>query len=145
MIALVALLAVGCTGTTESDEPVEAESADVDIVGVVWQWTETVTPVETITVDDPSLYTLTLQPDGQAQIQADCNSATTSYTLEDGNITFGPMASTLAECGPDSLYDRYLQDIGAAAIYFMDGADLMIDLQMDSGTMRFVSGGAALQ
>jgi len=146
-LAIVALLATGCTGTTESDEPVEGEAADAgaDITGVIWQWTSTTSPVDVVEPDDPSKYTLVLRPDGQTQVQADCNSATSTFTLDGQSITFGPMASTMAECGPDSLYGRYLKDLGGAAILFMDGEDLMVDLKFDSGTMRFARGGAAQQ
>lgn len=44
---------------------------------------------------------------------------------------------TLAECEPGSLYDQFVRELGAAAIAFLQDADMYIDQQMDSGTMRF--------
>jgi heat shock protein HslJ len=100
--------------------------------------------VEEITVDDPSQYTLTLLSDGTAAINADCNAASTTYQLDGQSITIDePMAMTMAFCGEDSLSDEFVRQVGVAAITFMDGEDLMIDLFADGGTMRFANGGPA--
>jgi hypothetical protein len=40
-------------------------------------------------------------------------------------------------CGPDSQDAEFLKELDAAALYFMDGPNLMIDLFADSGTMTF--------
>jgi heat shock protein HslJ len=112
-----------------------------DITGTVWMWEETTTPTGVTSVDDPEKYTIELLPDGQFRVNADCNSGSGSYTLGDGHVSFefGPM--TLAECEPGSLSDQFIQELNAAAIYFLEGEDLFIDLKFDSGTMRFAPGG----
>ena len=108
-----------------------------DIVGVVWEWQSTQTPVEKVTVDDPGRYTLELGPGGEVFVQADCNRLRGTYTLTDTHITIALMASTRAACPPDSLDDRFLQELSATVIYFTEGEELFLDLQYDSGTMRF--------
>ena len=149
---IVGVILAACSTATETptEEPtavpttpvetIETASLD-DIIDITWQWVETITPVGITTVEDPEKYTLELLPDGQFRITADCNSGSGSYTLEEGHISLeiGPM--TRAECGPDSLDDEFLRDLGAAVIYFLEGANLYFDLMYDSGTMRFVPAG----
>jgi heat shock protein HslJ len=44
---------------------------------------------------------------------------------------------TLVACPPGSLADQFLTNLKGAAIYFFEGDNLLIDLMVDSGTMRF--------
>jgi uncharacterized lipoprotein YbaY len=44
---------------------------------------------------------------------------------------------TLVACPPGSLGDQFMKNLNAAAIYFFEGDNLLIDLMADSGTMRF--------
>jgi heat shock protein HslJ len=117
-----------------------AESPGGDITGIVWKWEQTTTPVDVTTVDDPDAYTIELLPDGRFRFKADCNVGSGTYTLDGSHVSFelGPM--TLAACAPGSLSDQFIKDLSAAAIYFLEGEDLFIDLKFDSGTMRFSSG-----
>jgi heat shock protein HslJ len=124
----------GLAGETDSG------AVGADITGSVWTWEETTTPTSVTSVDDPAKYTIELLPDGQFRVSADCNTGRGSYTMGDGhvNFEFGPM--TLAECEPGSLSDQFIQELSAAAIYFLEGEELFIDLKFDSGTMRFAPG-----
>lgn len=129
---------------TEAAEDTGAESDEgmaLDPVGPTWQWQQTIKNDDTEDVpEDPSSYTLTLNEDGSASVQADCNMVQVSYTLDGSSLSFdmtGP--STLAMCEEGSLDQVFLQQLGAAAIWFEDAGDLMIDLQMDTGTMRFAT------
>ncbi|MBN1316971.1 MAG: META domain-containing protein, partial [Anaerolineales bacterium] len=103
----------------------------------VWQWQESVTPVGSIAVEDPSRYVLEFLPDGAFNITADCNSGSGSYTLADNAITLAVGPMTLAACPEGSLGDRFVRDVNSAAYIFMEDGYLYIDLMMDSGTMRF--------
>ena len=107
------------------------------VIGIVWKWQGTQTPADEVVVDNPDQYTIQFTPDGALQIKADCNAVSGTYAMGDGRveITLGP--TTLAACEPNSLGDRFLKDLGAAAILFFDGDDLMIDMFADGGTMRF--------
>ncbi|MGD9029094.1 MAG: META domain-containing protein [Anaerolineae bacterium] len=115
--------------------------AGADITGTVWMWTETTTPTGVTSVGDPEKYTIELLPDGQFRVRADCNRGSGSYRLRDSHVSFefGPM--TLAECEQGSLSDQFIKELSAAAIYFLEGEALFIDLKFDSGTMRFAPGG----
>jgi heat shock protein HslJ len=122
----------------ESDA--EADDAGSDITGVTWRWEQTTTPVDVIDVDAPERYTIQLMSDGQFHFTADCNTGRGTYTLQGGQLGFeiGPM--TRAACPPGSLSDEFIEELQAAAIYFVEGGELHIDLIYDSGTMRFARG-----
>ena len=90
-------------------EPVAA--GPEDIVGIVWERESFQDQADenNIEVDDPTSYTVTLLPEGQASIKADCNQVNMGYSLEGHSITFvGPGVSTMAFCGEDSLDQQFL-------------------------------------
>jgi hypothetical protein len=62
---------------------------DPDITGITWRWAELVetAPAAQSVVPNPESYTLILQSDGTLNIQADCNVAGGSYTLEGDALT----------------------------------------------------------
>ncbi len=108
-----------------------------DIVDRRWRWVRTTTPVGDVTVSRPEHYTIQFMPTGDFYVLADCNRASGRYTLEGNLIRLELTVVTRAECGPDSLGDDFLRDLGAAVIAFLEGGDLYLDLLYDSGTMRF--------
>lgn len=59
------------------------------------------------------------------------------YTLDGQTIQIEIGRMTKMACPPDSRNDKFLQYLGAAAIYFFQEDELFIDLKMDSGTLRF--------
>ena len=124
---LVVLLLTACGGKNE-------------IVGPTWQWEafQDNADINSITVSDPENYTLTLNKDGTASIQADCNQVTWNYELEDSRLTFdttGP--STLAMCAEDSLDQQYLQRLGTTATFVIEDGKLYLNLFADAGNLVF--------
>ena len=120
-------------------QPPEVENpTNSEITDILWKWQQTaINDDSTTTPDNPDNYTLELMPDGKAAIKADCNNASSSYEIEGSNISFGPIASTRAYCGDESLDTQYLKDLEATIIYFTEEGKLFFDLQYDSGTMKF--------
>lgn len=110
------------------------------LTGTNWQWVSTTTPVEVVTVNDPTRYTILFNADGTAAIQADCNSVAASYTADGGSISIVPGPTTLAACPSDSLGEQFVAELGAVAIYFFQNGELYMDMMADSGTMRFQAG-----
>jgi heat shock protein HslJ len=105
-----------------------------------WQWVQFTDPVSgTQDIADPVAYTVQFQPSGSVYIQADCNRGGGSYTIDDSAISIEITFMTRAMCPPGSLSDQFVQRLNAAAVWFMDGEDLFIDLFADSGTMRFAT------
>jgi heat shock protein HslJ len=62
-----------------------------------------------------------------------------AYTLDEGSLTLQPGPTTLAECGPDSLYDEFLAKLGYVRtyVYLADDGKWVLDLWADAGQMVF--------
>ena len=115
-----------------------AATAGDSITGVVWKWQQTrLGDGQTMLPDDPDRYTIAFQPDGNLAIRADCNRVRGNYTIENTSLAIETTFSTRAMCPPDSLEQTYLKHLNAAAIYFMQEGSLFVDLQADTGTMKF--------
>ena len=122
---LLAIILTTCRGTSE-------------IVGPTWQWEafEDTAGINDITVPDPENYTLTLNQDGTANIQADCNQVTWSFELDGSQLTFdttGP--STLAMCAEDSLDQQFLERLGNTATFVIEDGTLYLNLLADAGRL----------
>lgn len=131
------VLCIPSGGNATSRESASAESSP-ELVGTVWQWDQTLMNNDDIFVPDNSAnYTIQFKPDGTVAIQADCNQAGGTYTLDGSLITIELGPSTMAACPEGSLADRFVAHLSGAAIHFFQGQNLFIDLKFDSGTMRF--------
>jgi uncharacterized lipoprotein YbaY/heat shock protein HslJ len=123
-----------------SSEALEsADRVDSDIVDIVWLWqsfTDTAGQND-IVVPNPEQYRLQLRPGGQFEYQADCNLGSGSYTLEGGSLTLELGPATMAECGPDSLFDQYISLLAQVATYVQEEEILILNLMADGGDMAF--------
>ena len=110
------------------------------VVGPEWHWRETrfSDGTEFVPADD-ARYTLTFSDDGMVHARADCNVANGSYTVSDDEIEIRIGAMTRAYCGPDSLSDTYVQQLGRVSRYSLRGGILLLEFPFDSGTMRFAT------
>jgi len=104
-----------------------------------WQWVSLTTPVESTTVNDPSLYTIQFNADGSAAIRADCNTTSASYTTDENAININMGATTLVACPEGSLDALYLNTLTNVTTYFFEARDLYLELPADGGTMKFTS------
>ncbi len=103
----------------------------------VWKWVKSIdNSGKDWTPANPANYTVQFKPDGTAAIKADCNDASGAYTANNGLLTIqiGPM--TMAACPPPTFSSEFVQQLGRAGSYFFDGNSLIIEWQMDSGSMR---------
>ena len=109
------------------------------LTGTTWGWVSTTTPAGVTAVNDPSRYTILFNEDGSANIKADCNNVSASYTVDGNNISITAGPSTLAACPSDTLDQQYLAGLSGVAIYFFEEGDLYMDMAADAGTMRFTA------
>ena len=89
---------------TESQTPNEIKTVPIsEITNIIWQWAELIeqNPAAQSMVADPENYTLTFWEDSTFSFIADCNSGNGSYTVDNNQIEFGPMMTTLAMCPPE--------------------------------------------
>lgn len=133
--------------TPAAIEPAAAETssaaAAADITGVTWLWESSAGSAEGEgEVPDPARYTLLLNPDGTAAMQADCNRVSGTYTVEGSSLTIVLGATTEAFCGEESLDQQYLQQLASVASYGVAEDKLVLSLEGDGGTMTFGSAAA---
>ena len=89
-------------------------------------------------VDNSSQYTLELLPDGTYIFKADCNQGSGKYILNDNSLTLEPGIMTLAECGPESLSNRYIALLGDVVTFVFDAeGNLVLNLKLDAGNLIF--------
>lgn len=138
LLVLLSITVTGCA-TKPPAQPAERLHAPELIVGMLWGWEETVTPEEIFSSPDPKRFSVRLMPDGKAQITLDCNKGVGSYSLDEGKLSFSPLASTKMACKVqdkplDYHFGRQLQQINS---FFLENGKLYLEMKMDSGTMRF--------
>jgi len=127
------LILLGCAAC------VVPPTEESELLDTVWQLQQIQYNNDTsTTVDSPQNYTVQFLGDGTVAVQADCNRGQGPFTTtEDRQITIGPLATTSAACGPDSIDGEFVQRLSDAAIYFLKDGDLFLDLRADAGTMQF--------
>jgi uncharacterized lipoprotein YbaY len=116
----------------------EAE-ASTEIVGIIWNWEQFLDSAEQndVVVPYPPAYQLELLPDGTFRSKVDCNVVSGSYTLNGASLSLELGPTTMAECGPGSLYNDYLRLLGDVVTYVREGDNLYLNLKMDAGNMKF--------
>jgi heat shock protein HslJ len=80
-------------------------------------------------------FTLLLESEGKARIRVDCNRAFCSYRLDDEDISFGPIASTMAYCGDDSMDTDFMRLMDQ--VHFYTKREGALVLVCDEGELVF--------
>lgn len=127
-------------GTMRFSEPVVPSTED--LIGPVWQWTDTNTANTSTAVPNPAAYSIQFLPDDVAVIIADCNNILAEYTVEDGvlNIQMGP--TTAVFCGEESLDTQFVQGLEAVDGFHLEMEALFLDETTTGNSMRFAVSGA---
>lgn len=102
-----------------------------------WKWVEMISPTETLTVTDPSLYTIRFNNANGFGITADCNIGAGNYTVNGSALTIKDIQSTLVFCGEQSLDQMFTAQLLQAAGYSFEGENLLIQLKGDGGHLKF--------
>ena len=127
----------------------ELETVSVSTIqNISWLWSGLIEtdPSAQSVVPDPENYTLVFQEDNTYAAQADCNQVVGNFAVgEDGNITLQAGPTTLAECGPDSLYTQFLQLLGSVTGFGIQGDQLVLVANQEKAHMQFTNGGAVEQ
>lgn len=134
------LLLIGVSGCSSTDNPTPTLPPDPapSLTDIRWEWISLTTPVEQIDIDAPERYYLEFSGDGKFGGKADCNQLFGQYTAEAHRITLSGIGTTKMLCPPGSHFDRFVRDLGQVAVYsFLDDGDLILELPVDSGTLRF--------
>lgn len=141
LLAIILMSVAACTpneGNQGNSEPFSPTISDITETTWLWERFDDTAGLNDITVDDPSLYTFILKSDGTYSIKADCNLSSGNFILDESSISFEAGPTTLAECGPDSLYHTFLTQMSNVATYVIDGDKLVLNLWADGGNMVFI-------
>ena len=110
------------------------------LTGVVWEWQDVRGGDDSLVAPSrPYEYTLTFMPDGELDILAGCVRTLGAYTVDGPilDLTFDGPART--ECGPGSLAERYLRDLGDVSSHVFRDGNLYLALRTDAGIMAFAA------
>src|SRR5262245_4385490 len=112
-----------------------------DITGTTWRLvsiqTQTPSFSAIVPVEGQANYNVVLNEDGTFSAKADCNQLSGTYTIQgEGILTMTPGPMTLAECGPDSLSDKYIGALGQTSSFTIADDQLTITL-LDDGTLTY--------
>ncbi|EED30548.1 conserved domain protein [gamma proteobacterium NOR5-3] len=147
LIAALLLFTMGFAGAASSEgSGTQTAIADAlsdaplsDLSGTAWQLIR-------ITSMDDSLYqpeadatyTLQFSVDGAISASAGCNRAFGTVSVWDPpKLQLSELASTLAVCGPDSISERYLSDLGWVRSYVYQDHRLYLATMADGSIMEF--------
>jgi para-nitrobenzyl esterase len=71
-------------------------------------------------------------------IQADCNRAMGTYTVDGPTLDLTVGGVTRAQCPPGSLMERFLRDLDDASSHVFRDGHLFLALPVDAGILEFV-------
>ena len=114
LLVILSCLPAGC----DSDDNTPSELI------ALWQLQEFILADGTVTtVDDPAKYTMDFQADGNVNIRTDCNRCNGSYAVDGDNLSFGPLACTIAACLPGSFDGQFQVALSTVSGYeIVDGS-----------------------
>jgi heat shock protein HslJ len=121
------------SGGIPSNQP---SDANVPALHKTWGWEKRVNPSTGAEeqISDPARYTLTFNPDGTYQFQADCNQGSGTYVADDNGairLQAGPV--TLAECGSGSRYQDVINMMQAVQDYRLEESGAVLVLVWPAG------------
>jgi heat shock protein HslJ len=90
-----------------------------------------------LTPDVRSSYTIAFGTDGRLTARIDCNRGSGTWNSSGGSLTFGPLATTRAQCGRASLYDSIVRNWPYIRSYTIRNGHLYLALQADGGSYEF--------
>lgn len=123
--------------TIETPTDESSEATTPNLAGTSWQWVNTSMNDESVTTPTkPEAFILTFAEDGKLSSKTDCNSISSTYTANQGELTFGPLAMTKMFC-QGSQESVYAKALGEVQSYLVNGETLSLALRLDSGIMEF--------
>jgi heat shock protein HslJ len=94
----------------------------------------------TLTPPKPMNYQVAFSAEGTLNIVADCNHASTNYSVDKQRMIIDDKyRSTRAYCGDSSLDQKYLGDLMRVNSWMISGAKLILELNGHAGRMEFRS------
>ena len=104
----------------------------------VWTWVNTTMSDGTVVApQSDGSYGMRFLDSGRVDIFADCNRVVGRFTSRGGNLHLRLGGASDLYCGPDSQSSIFIQDLRSFSDVMLQGNDLFLTLETDSGTMHF--------
>lgn len=144
-ILFASIIGAGTIPAVAQDAAVPSKkspSQESDLAGTFWQLVKIMSMDDSVHVPrDSSLYTLSFNRDGSVQVLADCNRGIGSWTSRsEGQLEFGPVATTRAQCQPGSLSEKFLSQFKWVRSYVMENENLYLATMADGSIIEFERG-----
>ena len=126
------------TAPTTPIAPPAPSASTSSLTQGVWLWVRTAYgDGSVLRSNNPNVYTVAFMSDGRVAIRADCNTGSAAYTVDGTALTIQPGVMTLAACAPDSQDSMFLRDLFQTATFAFEGAQLVLNMRVDTGNMIF--------
>jgi len=108
------------------------------LIGSVWKWVEFMEVGQPqLIIDKPESYTIEFLPDELVMLKADCNDASGTYSVSNGEIEIEVTMMTSAACPEGSLADGFLRLLGDVVSYEVEDEFLYLYNANQTGRMVF--------
>ena len=87
--------------------------------------------------NNPSNYQIAFLANGELSIVADCNRGRGSWIQNRNQLEFSQLISTRAACGPDSLYDRFMNNLNNVRSFVFVNGHIFLATQADGAILEF--------
>ena len=87
--------------------------------------------------EDPSNYLLRFRLDNRLQIEADCNQAGATWTVEEETISLTKLVTTRKLCIQPSLFNRYIMNLNRTVTFELMDNRLILRTSTKSDWMEF--------
>jgi len=116
-----------------------ADTPPLPLPGTGWELVEIASMDDSVArPESDGPYRLVFGVDGSVAVQADCNRAAGSVEVWDPpRLQFAPLATTLALCGPNSLSERFVRELGWVRSYVYEGDHLYLATMADGSIIEF--------
>lgn len=92
-----------------------------------WQLVEIRDINDTVyTPEDPGRYLLRFRLENRLQVEADCNQAGATWTLDDESLSFSNLVSTRKFCTAPSLFNRFIMHLDRVSGIELEGDSLVL-------------------
>jgi heat shock protein HslJ len=131
------------TGTVEGTAEVPAPAAGATAVPQLplagdWVWVNTTMSDGTVLAPaGEERFGMRFLPNGRIDIYAGCNRMVGTYALREETLRLHFGGASNLNCGPDSQSRAFFEDLWRTTDVLLQGNDLYLSLQLDSGTIHF--------
>jgi heat shock protein HslJ len=139
-------LVITYSDPSQPDQVLIFSSSQKSLTGTNWVLVSYGDPASPQAVPADTVITAIFSPDGYVSGTSGCNQYNATYTLQDQQMTLGPVAMTQMACptGMD-IEQAYLSSLGTAQQYAIQGLELSITYNQGAGVLTYTAANAPLE